>query len=382
MDQRANLLFVSSYTNLGGGETALLNLVEHLDHKRFWPHLLTRSEGQLAQVWREHGWPVHITPWRGASVYFIPPVWARFPIGRRIEGISRDNQIHLIHSDYHTLPMALPAAERAGCPLVWWCWGWWFRPQFWQRGFFRRPAATFALSQAIKTGFLGSPPFMPPEQVELLYPGVDTARFHPDRDGLKLRSETGVDQDAPLVAMIARFQDVKGHDVFQEMARQVAQQIPEVRFMVAGENTQTNADDAYKTRILEVARTDPLLKTRLKYLGFRPDVEQVMAAADVIVCASHFESYGMVNVEAMASGKPVVSTNRGGPAETVAHNQTGFLVAPHDPAALAKYVIELLQDAQLRWRLGEAGRKRVEAMFSVESMVAQYTRRVEMLLKP
>lgn len=382
MTDRVHILFVSSYTNLGGGETALLNLVEHLDPQRYMPHLLVREEGQLAETWRGHGWPVHITSWRGASVYFIPFIWAQFPIVRRIEHIIRENHIHLVHSDYHTLPMALPAAERAGIPLVWWCWGWWFHPRPWQRGFFQRPAATFALSKAIKDGFLGDHPFMPPDRVELLYPGVDTTRFHPGNSGLKVRFDTGVDQDTPLVAMIARFQDVKGHDVFQAMARQVALQIPEARFIVAGENTQTSADNAYKTRILESAQTDPLLKNRLKYLGFRPDVERVMAAADVIVCASHFESYGMVNIEAMASGKPVVSINRGGPAETVADGETGFLVPPGDAAALAKAAIELLRDAEKRQRMGAAGRRRVEQMFSVQAMVAQYTRRVESLLKP
>jgi glycosyltransferase involved in cell wall biosynthesis len=376
-----NILFVSSYINLGGGETALLNLVEHLDPSRFTPHLLVPAEGQLAEAWRAHGWPVYITHWRGASTYFVPSIWAQFPVAHRIERIIRDHNIQLVHSDYHTLPMALPAAERAAIPVVWWCWGWWFHPKRWQRSFFRRPAATFALSKAIKEGFLGTPPFMPPDDIQLLYPGVDTHRFHPGIDGLKVRFEAGVDQHAPLVGMVARFQDVKGHDVFQAMARQVALQMPEARFIVAGENTQTSADNAYKTRILETAQTDPLLKPRLKYLGFRPDVERVMAAADVIVCSSHFESYGMVNIEAMASGKPVVSTNRGGPAETVIQGATGFLAPPGASEALAKYVLELLRDAELRQRMGMAGRKRVEQLFSVQTMVDQYTQIIVRILK-
>src|SRR5262245_32465106 len=100
----ANLLFVSSYTDLGGGETALLTLASHLDSARFCPHLLVPREGQLAQAWRGHGWPVYITPWRGATTYFIPALWARLPITYRIEQIIRDNDIRVVHSDYHTLP--------------------------------------------------------------------------------------------------------------------------------------------------------------------------------------------------------------------------------------------------------------------------------------
>ena len=382
MNAPINILFVSSYIDLGGGETALLNLVDNLDPQRYLPHLLVRAEGQLAVEWRKRGWPVYVSPWRGATTYFIPFLWAQLPISRTIGRLIREHHISIVHSDYHTLPMALPAAERAGIPALWWCWGWWFKPKFWQQGFFRRPAATIALSKAIKEGFLGDPPFMPPDDVELIYSGVDTTRFQPGLDGSQVRKDAGIPENAPLVALLARFQDVKGHDVFQEMARQVGRMIPEAHFIVAGENTQTSADNTYKTRILETAATDPLLNTRLHYLGFRADTERVIAAADVVVCSSHFESYGMVNIEAMASGKPVVSTNTGGPSETVADGETGYLVPSGDATGLALQVIALLPNTALRMRMGAAGRARVEGLFSVKSMAVQYSRIVEKLLMP
>lgn len=375
-----NILFASSYTELGGGETALLTLAQQLDPARFRLHLLLPREGQLGERWREQGWPVHIMPWRGATIYFIPALWGQLPITRRIEMLMRENDIYVAHSDYHTLPMVMPAAERAGIPTIWTCMGWWFHPKFWQRSFFRRSAYTFAHSRAIKAGFLGNPPFMPPESIEILYPGVDTQRFHPGVDGVRVRFEAGIAQDAPVVALIARFQDVKGHDIFQAMARQVALQIPEARFIVAGENTQTDADNTYKQQILEIAKKDRLLRNRLTYLGFRSDVERVIGAADIVVCSSHFEGYGVVNIEAMACGKPVVSTNRGGPSETVVNGETGYLVPPGDEAALAARVIELLHDANLRQRMGAAGRARVEAMFSAESNGAQFTQAVDKVL--
>jgi glycosyltransferase involved in cell wall biosynthesis len=376
-----NLLFASSYTDLGGGETALLTLAGALDPARFTPHLLVPREGQLADSWRAKDWPVHVLPYRGATIYFVPALWARLPISRRIERLIHDENIHAAHSDYHTLPMLFPAAERAGIPALWTCMGWWFRPKPWQRNFFRRPAATFAHSQAIKRGFLGDPPFMPPESIEVLYPGVDTARFHPGVDGASVGAEAGILPDAPVVVMVARFQDVKGHDPFQAMARLVARDIPEARFIVAGENTQTSADNAYKRRILETAHTDPLLRERLFYLGFRADVERVLAAADVVVCASRFEGYGVVNVEAMACGKPVVSTNRGGPAETVADGETGYLVPPEGAETMARRVIQLLRDPALRARMGAAGRARVERLFSAQSNGEQFTRKLDEIIK-
>ena len=383
MAEPIHLLFITTYVGLGGGETSLLTLVEALvkHDERYRPHLLLPHDGQLGERWRANGWPVHIKPWRGVTTYFVPPIWAHFPITAHIANLIHTEKISAVHSDYHSLPFALPAAQIMDVPLVWTCWGWWFKPKRWQRGFFQRPNATFASSWAIKDGFLGDPPFMPPDQVQVLPPGVDTERFKPGIDGTQVRADAKVAPDAPLVALIARFQDVKGHDVFQAMAHTVAQAIPEARFIVAGESiNEKSADDAYKARILVAHQVDPLLRERLTYLGFRPDAQCVMAAADVIVCSSSFESYGMVNVEAMASGKPVVSTRRGGPSETVADGETGFLVDAGDAEELARHVIDLLRDPALREKMGVAGRARVEQHFSAHSMAASFDRVLKNLL--
>ncbi|MCA9909120.1 MAG: glycosyltransferase family 4 protein, partial [Anaerolineae bacterium] len=98
------------------------------------------------------------------------------------------------------------------------------------------------------------------------------------------------------------------------------------------------------------------------------------------VCSSDFESYGMVNVEAMACAKPVVSTRRGGPSETVVDGETGFLVDPRDHAALATQVLLLLRDADLRARMGVAGRARVKARFSARMMADQFSQTLERVM--
>ncbi len=375
-----NILFCSSYSTLGGGETWLLTLAEQLDPRRYQPHLLVNGEGALAQRWRARGWPVHLDHWRGASTYFVPAIYARFPIRQRIARLIDEQAIAAIHSDYHTLPFAAAAAAQRHIPLLWTCMGWWFRPKWWQRGFFRQIGHIFAHSQAIKKGFLGEPPFMPPERVEVLYPGVDTARFRPDGGKVRARFQLNVPQDAPLVVMVARFQDVKGHDTFQAIARQVALQMPETRFLVAGGYAQTEADRRYQQAILRAHQQDPLLKDRLRYLDEVEAVERLYAAADVVVVPSRFESYGVVNIEAMASGVPVVSTNRGGPTETVIHGETGYLCAPEDTAQFAAYVIQLLRDEALRQGMGQAARQHVEAHFSAQGNARQFTNALERLL--
>lgn len=366
-----NLLFISSYTGLGGGETATLALADHLPDA-ITPHLLVPAEGDFARAWRERGWPVHVAPWRGASVYFVPGVWAGLPIRWTIQKLITAQGIALVHSDYHTLPMALPAAKGAGVPLVWTVMGWWFRPKPWQRGFFRRAGATFAHSHAIKNGFLGEPPFMPPERVRVIYPGVDTTRFTPHQDTSETRAALGLHDDELAVLMVARFQAVKGHDTFLRTAMRVARRIDRVRFFVAGGNPHTPRDVAYQQRIRAIVEREPILRHHVRYLGHRDDIPQLIAAADVVVCPSDFESFGVVNVEAMASGVPVVSTNRGGPAETVVDDVTGYLVPPGDDAAMAACLTALLQSADTRRSFGAAGRLRVQQLFSAQAAAEQF----------
>lgn len=375
------ILFASWYTGLGGGETDLLSLAESLDPERYDPHLVLPSDGQLGDRWREAGWTTHVVPYRGATTWFVPWIWARFPVVNHFAELIQREHIDLVHSDYHTLPMIAPAARKANVPIMWTVHGWWFHPKVWQHKFFRRIDAAVARSQAIRDGFLGTPPFMPPDELPIVYSGIDTNRFTPELDGIRLRFENNIKQNTPLVAMVARFQEVKGHHVFQAMAEQVALQEPNTQFIVAGENAfGVVADQLYRDTILDKAKTNPLLRNRLHYIGFRHDIERVYAAADVVVCASNFESYGKANLEAMATGKPVVSTRRGGPSETVIDGETGFLVDAGDAGALATHVIRLLRDADLRARIGQAGREHILQHFSATTTAQHYSRRFESLL--
>ena len=292
MSQVKRILFASWYSGLGGGETDLLSLAEWLARDRYECHLLLPAEGRLAEHWRAQGGRTHISPYRGATTYFLPALWARFPVVSRMADLLAREDIDLIHSDYHTLPFIAPAAERLRLPLLWTAHGWWFRPKPWQRGFFRG-LRTVARSKAIRDGFLGAPPFMPPAALPVIYSGVDTRRFQPALDGLKLRREIGLAEGANVVAMVGRFQRVKGHHNFQAMAERVLAALPETQFIIAGDDTfGAAADERYRDEILSRAAASEDLREQLHYVGFREDIEAVYAAADVFVCPSEFESYG------------------------------------------------------------------------------------------
>ncbi len=372
--------FVSSYTGLGGGETSLLALLGALDRARVNPVLVCPREGQLPEAARRLGVPVHLVPWRPASVFFVPPLAALAPGTSALRAKLDEVAPAVVHSDFHTLPLAVAAHTPRGRPAVFTCWGWWFRPRPWQRSFYRRGSIVIvASSQAIKNGFLGDPPFMDPERIEVVSPGVDTARYTPRPDEREsTRGTLGLELEAPLVTLVARFQRVKGHDVFLDAARRVMDVLPQTRFAIAGENAfGVAADEAYKRQVTHEVASDPRLRAHVRFLGWIEPSELLLAASDVVVVSSRFESFGMVGVEAMACGVPVVSINRGGPAETIVDGETGFLVPPERPDLIAARVVTLLRDAELRRRTGEAGRARVLAGYTVQRYAARMTEVLE-----
>lgn len=363
------LLFVTTYTGMGGGESLQLNLFRAFDRRRYAPTLLTPAGGPFPDAAAAGGVPTRQIPYRGAPTLFVPALWAHAPVVGRLSRCIRLEGARAVISDYHSLPRIVPAARRAGVPVIWLAMGWWFPVRPWQRRFFSHDVArVIAISSAVRDRLLGQPPAIEPGRVDVIVPGVDVDHWHPgaaDEPAAALRARLGLDAGTPLVAMVARFQDVKGHDTFLEMARRVLARRPDVRFAVAGENVfGVSKDETYKQRILRTVADDPLLRARVSYLGFLPDARSLIAAADLIVCSSWFESLSMVALEAMAMGRPIVSTNVGGPAETLVHDVTGLLVPPRDADRLADAVSMLLDDAGRRVAMGREGRRHVVSHFS------------------
>ena len=373
-------LFSSAYSGLGGGETIQLNLAEELVRRGMEAQLIVREEGDFARCWRQLGQKVHIVPFRPASVYFVPFFSSLARVVRKMADILQTEQIQIAHGDYHSLPYLAEAARRVGVPRIWICMGWWFHPKPWQREFFGEIERLYAVSDAVRVGFFGKRPFAEPQTMCVLHPGIHTDRFRPNaeqEETAKIREKLGMDETELSVLHVGRFQDVKGHDTFQEIASSVSQNFPQVRFIVAGENLQSAADNAYQQRIWQNAKNDPILSEKIAYVGYYEAIHHLYNLADVAVCPSRFESYGMANLEAMACGVPVVSTNRGGPRETIVEGVTGFLVPPRDAKQYADRIQQLLADPKLRRKMGAAGRRHVVENFSVQRSTDRFLEHCE-----
>jgi glycosyltransferase involved in cell wall biosynthesis len=168
---------------------------------------------------------------------------------------------------------------------------------------------------------------------------------------------------APVVGNVAALVPHKGQRHLVEAAHLVVQEVPDARFVILGEGELRDH--------LERQVKDYHLEKHVKLPGFRIDVLGCMKEFDLFVMSSVTEGLGTSLLDAMAASRAIVATNAGGIPEIVTDETTGVLVPPRDHHAMARQIVRLLKDAELRRRFGEAGFARVRERFTVERMVEQ-----------
>jgi glycosyltransferase involved in cell wall biosynthesis len=177
------------------------------------------------------------------------------------------------------------------------------------------------------------------------------------------RAEIGIPAEAPLVGIVGRIAPIKNHRLFLDAARTVLARRPAVRFVVVG-------DGELRARTEEQARRLGIAD-RIVFVGWRRDLPRICADLDLLAISSDNEGTPVSAIEAMAASRPVVSTRVGGVADLIADGETGRLVPPRDPAALASAILELLDDPRTAERLGRAARESVCERFTGARLVSE-----------
>jgi len=201
--------------------------------------------------------------------------------------------------------------------------------------------------------------------------GVNTSLFHPEaisqEQRAELRIRLGIEVTAPVALMISRMLWHKGVGEFVAAARLVRRKMPEAVFLLVGPPDEGNPASISSHRLQAWAEEGVI-----RYLGFRQDIPQLLALADVAVLPSYREGIPQVLVEAAAMGKPLVATDVPGCGEVVLDGVNGLRVPPRDPEALAEAIIALLADPVLRESLGKASRTLAEERFATEKIVQRW----------
>jgi glycosyltransferase involved in cell wall biosynthesis len=358
-------------TSTGGVGLLILHLVRHLDRREFnlsvalgRGYLLDRSIDQA-------GAPVH-TISTSRRVTLLSVLKGTFQVYRLLSRERYD--IVQSHTSLGGL-IARLAAWAAGTPVVIWTvhgLGAHRGHPVWKRAILRKVEALLdritdhyvAVSQGLLEEGTHAGIFRP-EKVTVIPNGLHLDHLPATLDARAVRRALGIPERCPVIGTVTRLEPQKAIDVFLHAVSLASKHAPNLVTLIAGDGPQRTQLEALAERLG--------LRNRVRFLGWRSDAVDILGALDIFCMSSRWEGCPMVLLEAMAMRCPVVAGDIGGVREIVVNEETGLLVAPNEPHALAAAIVRLLSSPGERARMGQAGRRRIEQRFTCEEMLQAYS---------
>jgi glycosyltransferase involved in cell wall biosynthesis len=359
-----SVFFYTDSRVLGGAENAMFMLLESLDRDEWRPTLLL-EDAPGTEPLAERAAALEVPLLRVAPMPLGLEGARQVPALARLLRRERPDLFHAHMSSPVACKWGLAAAVAARVPAVLGTVqvGGYEPPNrsaYWQlRALARGVDRYLAVSRDIARELVEQLGW-PEAKVEVSYNAVDLRRVEATAPP-GLREQLGADETRPLVLTPARLDAQKGHrTLFEAIA-----QVPDAVFVLAGEGPEREP--------LEALAAQLGIAERVRFLGRRDDVPQLLAACDVFALPSLYEGSSLAVLEAMAAGAPVVSSAIGGTDELIEDGSTGLLVPPGDAEALAEALRRLLGDPELRKSLATRARERVERDLTRERMAARVT---------
>jgi len=375
LDRPIRVARVIARLNVGGPAWHTILLAARMDPARFQTTLITGvvepSEGDLAFAARERGVTPLVIPELSRAIRPVQDLVAFLKLVRLFRRLRPD----IVHT--HTAKagaLGRLAALFTRVPLLVHTFHGhvlegYFSPALTrlflgiERGLARRTDRIITVSPRLRADLLEMG-IGRPERVEAVPLGLELARFARRPAGPSpLRATLGLAVSAPLLGIVGRLVPIKDHaTLFEAMVR--LEGAARVAHLVVVGDGELRADLERLAQTLQIA-------PRVHFLGWRHDLETILNALDVVICSSRNEGTPVSLIEAMAAGVPVLSTAVGGVADLVGHGETGWLVPPGDPAALASAIGTLLRDPPLRARLAAAGQAVALRRHDVEQLISR-----------
>ena len=351
MPDPVRMLLVANFADrVGGGEESFLALARGLNRDRFLPHAVVPADGEVADALRALGIPV--------TMLALPPLrpWSLRAASRSLRTLRSlliATGVRLVHThgSRGTLYAGL-AARRSRVPVIW-------HVRIAERDpwldglLLRLSTRVITISTAVTSRFDGR---RQTEKVRVVYNGVDPAYWAP--------SESRARTDAlPTVLCVGRLSPEKGQATLLQAIPLVRRRVPSVRVLFVG------ADVAGEAERLRGLAERLGVGDAAEFRRWMPDPRPAFGEADLIALPSRSEGFGRVLVEAAFLAIPAVASRVGGIPEVVVDGQTGLLVPPDDPAALAHAVTTLLGDPDRRRAMGQAAHTHALARFTIRRHV-------------
>jgi glycosyltransferase involved in cell wall biosynthesis len=223
----------------------------------------------------------------------------------------------------------------------------------------RQVDAVVAISARVRTALLAAG--VPVSSIHLIPSGIRTTHFAPDPEArARIRHSYGFSGHERLVVSVGALVTRKGHHTLLQAAHQLKPQGLPLRYLICGEGKLRPALETQARRLG--------LAADVSFTGFYPDVSHILTAADFFVHVPVWEGLGVAVIEALAAGLPVIASNVGGIPELIADQQTGLLVPPQNPTALAAALYRFVQEPAYAAALGQAGQMLARIRFDADTM--------------
>ncbi|MEA2203340.1 MAG: hypothetical protein QOE77_116 [Blastocatellia bacterium] len=209
------------------------------------------------------------------------------------------------------------------------------------------------------------------EKIVTIHNGIDVDRFAATRQSFNnadFRRRLKLPAQGLLAGTVGEINPLKGHEDFVRAAVLVAEQFPDLHFIIAGEDSSATKEHLAN---LQKLINEHGLENRVHHFGWLEDIGELYCAFDLFVSTSHSESFGLAMAEAMACGTPVIATATDGAKEIINDGVTGLLVPVADAEATAGAIAKLIDDKERRQRIAEAGRDSVRERFNLDEMISQ-----------
>ncbi len=350
---------------LGGGQMTVLALAKNLEREKFRVSVSSEEGGPLVEEARRAGIP-HF------AASFSNPLGGR-NLGRMVS-LLRDNRVEILHTHGGVAGFyGRRAARKAKTPVVIHTLHGihylHYRNPFLvraytilERRFSSFTDAVIVVSEADRRVALEKR-IAPAAKIVLIKNGIDFSKFVPARDQEQKKRDLGFEGSQPLIGTIARLHRQKGLEFFLRAVTLVRDRFPEVRAIVAGGGELRERLEKMSGRLG--------LEENVVFLGERSDIPDLLSILEVFVLPSLWEGLPYALVEAAAMAKPIVATDINGVREVIRDGETGLLVPPGDPAALAGAISGLLLDKGRAGRLGVEARERIPAQFEISRMISE-----------
>jgi len=335
------ILQVITPSRFSGAERVCVELSEELHGLGHHVEVVTKPNSHLAAALADRGIGCHVMRIGGKLNFAAPLIIAR---------TARALQADLIHTHLSTASLWGAVAGRLlGIPVITHVHA--LNTPIWYRGATQLVAVADAVREHLAAHGIAR------NRISVVHNATDLSDLSPagGRDGI--REELSLDPADPLVVVTAHLSPKKGHRTLLRALQRLALQDTRFQCLCLGEGPELGALQGLVRRLG--------MDETVRFLGFRDDARQIVRSADVVVLPSvRGEGLPLSLLEAAAMGKPAIASQLAGLPEIIVDGETGYVVQPADPEALASRLGKLLADACLRERMGRAARARAQELFT------------------